>query len=222
MNPKMLIKNSQDDIELTFPKHSTIGFKISGGADSAIVAYMLAKYKTEYDPSVRLIPCTFISAVKPYQEIYSNKVLAKIQELTGVEYADRVVENVRSTEPHYAQDQQYHIDQARQKNKFIFLLNGITRNPPVEVYDTWLPETGPTDDRDEIDGKKEQNPTGLNWQPLININKQGVAELYDTLGVTDSIFPLTRSCEALTTDFSKHCGTCWFCREREWGFGRLV
>jgi 7-cyano-7-deazaguanine synthase in queuosine biosynthesis len=35
------------------------------------------------------------------------------------------------------------------------------------------------------------------------------------------IFPITRSCESWTNDFSKHCGECWWCKEREWGFGRL-
>ena len=65
--------------------------------------------------------------------------------------------------------------------------------------------------------------------PLINIDKQGVKELYEKFGLLDTLYPLTRSCESFTDDFSKHCGeykdeqdVCWFCKERYWGFGRYV
>ena len=36
--------------------------------------------------------------------------------------------------------------------------------------------------------------------PLANIDKKGVAELYNTLGVMDTLFPITRSCEAWAKD----------------------
>lgn len=220
----MLVPNSQDDIRFEFLANSKVGFKISGGADSAIVAYMLARYKMDHDPSIRLVPITFISEAKPYQQMYADQVLAKIQELTGVEWYDRIVERVRSTEPEYGQDQQAGTDRARDEGRILYQVAGITRNPPKEVYDTWLPETGPTDERDDIGVKKDQWKNRLNMIPLININKQGVRELYDYFGVLDDIFPLTRSCEETREDmdFSTHCETCWFCREREWGFGRFV
>jgi len=57
---------------------------------------------------------------------------------------------------------------------------------------------------------------------LINVDKKGVHEHYVRLGVLEELFPLTRSCEIHTTDFSEHCGECWFCKERLWGFGRYV
>ena len=61
----------------------------------------------------------------------------------------------------------------------------------------------------------------LNSLGEINIDKKGVAELYDYFGLMDTLFPLTRSCEDWTDDFSAHCGKCWFCLERLWGFGKL-
>ena len=40
----------------------------------------------------------------------------------------------------------------------------------------------------------------------------------------DTLFPITRSCEAWAKDeeyhIEKHCEDCWWCRERYWGFGR--
>ena len=42
----MIIKNSQQDIVIDTTK-KRIGVKISGGADSAIVMYMVSKYVAE-------------------------------------------------------------------------------------------------------------------------------------------------------------------------------
>lgn len=217
----MIIQTSQDTIEIDFPKGVKIGVKVSGGADSAIMAYMMAKYKLEYDPTCQLIPVTFISEQKPYQKIFADKVIAKIAELTGVKWDDRFVKTVRSTNPEYITDQMEGTDYARRHHIVHFVCTGITKNPPKEVYDQWLPLTGPVDDRDVIDGKRDPWFKGLNYMPLVNTDKQGVRELYEHFDVLDELFPLTRSCEELTTDFSKHCGECWFCKEREWGFGKL-
>ena len=54
---------------------------------------------------------------------------------------------------------------------------------------------------------------------LVNIDKKGVKELYETLGVLDSIVPVTRSCEVFTNTFDYVCKDCWSCREKYWGFG---
>jgi 7-cyano-7-deazaguanine synthase in queuosine biosynthesis len=48
-----------------------------------------------------------------------------------------------------------------------------------------------------------------------------VSELYDYFDLQNTLFPLTRSCEQYTDDFTQHCDNCWFCGERKWGFGRL-
>ena len=58
--------------------------------------------------------------------------------------------------------------------------------------------------------RSTKNGDNTSFKPLVNIDKKGVAELYEILGVTDTLFPLTRSCEDFTDDFSKHCEECWF------------
>ena len=55
--------------------------------------------------------------------------------------------------------------------------------------------------------------------PFFNYNKKDISELYKLLNVTDSLFPYTRSCESLT-QFTGHCGECWWCEERKWAFGK--
>ena len=112
------------------------------------------------------------------------------------------------------------------KNNFIDChFSGITANPSKEVMDSFN-TAGPADDRNRL---TDRRPTqrGKVYIPLINIDKQGVRELYEKYNLMDTLFPLTRSCETFTDDFSKHCGeykdekdVCWFCKERYWGFNR--
>jgi len=55
--------------------------------------------------------------------------------------------------------------------------------------------------------------------PFININKQKIAALYRELGIED-LYKITRSCESTVIN-DQHCGSCWWCKERIWGFGYL-
>jgi 7-cyano-7-deazaguanine synthase in queuosine biosynthesis len=58
------------------------------------------------------------------------------------------------------------------------------------------------------------------YNPFSNIDKKDIKNLYHDLGLLETLFPLTRSCESLV-DFEKHCGECWWCEERLWAFGKL-
>jgi hypothetical protein len=57
------------------------------------------------------------------------------------------------------------------------------------------------------------------YTPFVNINKREIAKLYKNLEIED-LYPVTRSCESLTLT-TGHCGKCWWCKERIWGFGYL-
>ncbi len=67
------------------------------------------------------------------------------------------------------------------------------------------------------------------YRPLINLDKQGIAEIYKYYKLTETLFNKTRSCEYLepdmverTNNYNSHCETdCWWCAEREWGFGKI-
>ena len=53
----MIFKNSQQDIILNEGDAiKVVGLKVSGGADSALVAYMLSKYVVEERPDIKIIP----------------------------------------------------------------------------------------------------------------------------------------------------------------------
>ena len=62
-------------------------------------------------------------------------------------------------------------------------------------------------------------------RPFIQCDKRGVNELYHQYGVFEELYPLTYSCEEYprkTVEDLVHCGHCFFCLERYYGFGRIV
>jgi hypothetical protein len=70
--------------------------------------------------------------------------------------------------------------------------------------------------------------------PFMHSDKRFVADEYKNANVMESLFPITYSCEDPDNNHKialeivdgmreySHCGQCWFCAERLYGFGRLV
>ena len=215
----MLFKNSQDDYKMSIDSSITrIGLKISGGADSALVAYMLAKYAEAERPDLKIYPITGVSEKKPFQAIFSKQVITKIESLVNYTFDTHITGSVRS-DTNYAKDQDTLVSNAYKSYGLQAHYAGITANPsaeqapelvdPSEFNSEWY------NDR-QRDKEKKLYTTGPSTRPLINTDKKGVYEHYVTLGILEEIFPLTRSCEIKTTDFTHHCGECWFCKERYW------
>lgn len=221
----MLFKNSQDDYKMSIDSSITrIGLKISGGADSALVAYMLAKYAEAERPDLKIYPITGVSEQKPYQEIFSKQVITKIESLVNYTFNTHITGAVRS-DTNYVKDQETLVNNAYESHVLQAHYAGITANPSAEQAPELVDPSASHEDwyNDRQRGlEKKQYTYAPSTRPLINTDKKGVYEHYVTLGILEEIFPLTRSCEIHTLDFSTHCGECWFCKERQWGFGRLV
>ena len=72
----MIFKNSQQDINIEEPNDvKVVSLKISGGADSAIVGYMLSKYVAEERPDIKIIPLTTNHPKKPYQGVFAPRII---------------------------------------------------------------------------------------------------------------------------------------------------
>lgn len=232
-NP-MIVPISQGDIIIDITVMNTppfdrvinkVGIRLSGGADSAILAYMLAIYKRDYRPHLTLHPVTCVNDQKPYQEIFAKNVVKKITELTGVEFGEHFVKEISGNE--YVRNQSLFTNELYSQKKLDIHFMGETMNPPVEVEqeENWVFQGGGRDL--SRDGLGDVYKPIVAYRPLRNINKKGTKELYDYFGVLESLFPITRSCEMqidnrLFQSFEVHCDICWFCLERKWGFGRYV
>jgi len=225
----MEYKCSQDTIifdETTIP-YNKIGIKLSGGADSAIVLYMLAKYIMEErgPENIELHVITCNSVEKMFQVHHAKKVMNKVSELTGITYTKHHTAEVS------AETDESYIGGQRELMNLLYMtgviecnLNGVTAIPhPDDCHEMNEGLVGQIIDERVRNGNIKPHMSGKAFRPLINVDKRGVAELYQSLGVEEELYPITRSCEGNrdTNNIEHQCGECWPCRERKWAFGYL-
>jgi 7-cyano-7-deazaguanine synthase in queuosine biosynthesis len=220
----MIISHSRHDLNIAVDADiKRIGLKISGGADSAIVGYMLSKYVVEEKPDAIIVPITVEQEGKAFQITFAKRIIEYYKTVFGNIYADHEIgfSPIPESE-NYVLIQEVLTKKLYQSNAIQFHFAGITLNPPVGAIPKHIYEQGWRDPPDRVRTSISKNIyQDSRCLPLINFDKRDVAELYDYFGVRDTLFPLTRSCEMYTDNFSQHCDNCWFCAERKWGFGRL-
>lgn len=220
----MKIPSSQGDINFYIPGNLDVIVKMSGGADSSLLMYLLAKYKNEYNSDINFIIVSSVAKTKPYQYIFAKRVVEFIDTIYPLGNYQHLHNDNRAGQ-HYCDDIESFVNSLHTSNTTQYM--GITANPSVDemkLYNLYDPDRDK--DRDpgfETDIQENEIFKGVfkRNRPFAKYNKKVIKELYDVYNLTDTLFPLTRSCEKLTTDFSSHCGDCWWCKERLWAFGKL-
>jgi len=194
-----------------------VGLAFSGGADSSLLLYILLSNCTE---TVHLY--SFLSQAKEHaQEPAVDRVLFRIVTLTG---------NYNYTHTKIRIKEQLPLEIHATMNKFIesdnlsVMYNGITKLPPDKILDTFDEDIRHSDEycyRQRRDNIVRDEYYDLNfYRPFINYSKKEIANLYKQLNIEKDLFSLTRSCETPQSP-NRHCGKCFWCQERSWGFGYL-
>jgi len=231
----MIVKNSRQDVIIDLPSDiKRIGLLMSGGTDSSILGYILCKYAAENDRI--FIPITNDRETKPcmdfakrivefYKESFPNlQVHEHIELVTKKEDDESRIPIIGAA-----------LDELFRDGIIDIVYTAKTENPPDFVFESRHGEllVGENDREKDRELKElfqyaelpeDSYHESIQIQmPFRNIHKKGVCELYETLGVLDTLFPLTRSCVAglaeATNNFTTHCKDCWWCHERNWGFG---
>lgn len=191
-----------------------IGVSLSGGADSSILLYLLMKHATS---PIHIVTCGNMAKFN-INVHHSVNVIEKCIELTGnyniKQHVYYVKEKTRDTWLHGMME--------FVNNKTVDMMyTGFTSNPPVEVTDKFiLPMPADTGPRRGPDTKRESYPHPSVYTPFTNLDKQGICKLYENEKLLKKLFPLTHSCEDPSFK-TGHCGKCWWCEERKWGFGYI-
>jgi|TARA_B110000495_G_scaffold64702_1_gene55038 7-cyano-7-deazaguanine synthase in queuosine biosynthesis len=206
-----------------------VGIMVSGGVDSSILLYYLMKHTTD----TIHIYTTGSNLKYRRNAIIAPRVVEKCIELTS---NNNIVHHIyydeAATDSSMCDAPQKDLDR-EQINR---VYDGTTMNPPHEVASKFVPEFDFDYTRkDTSDNEMTYNDDKF-YMPWANTNKQGIVEMYRSEGVIDSLLPITRSCEYdPTSDYFYantwprwseeikdpqlgHCGECWWCKEREWGF----
>jgi len=196
-----------------------IGIFASGGTDSSLLLYFVMKY-TNYP--LHIFTCSSTLKGRTNSTIIS-KVIEKCIQLTG---------NMNIFQHNYYVDEQTKDNiweypySFLNENKISAIYSGSTANPPDEIaYSFFEPNT----ENGERDPKVERPYWRYNntlYSPFTNIDKKNIANIYKQYNLIDTLFAYTRSCEKICEsaddlEYYDHCGKCWWCEERQWGFGKL-
>lgn len=214
----MNIVNIIDNLTITIAD-SPIGVMMSGGADSALLLYFLLKHSKN-----KIHIFTLANQQKCITTAHSSlNVVSKCAELTDnynfvhhITYEkEQNIKNLFKTPGQFLND-----------STIDFLYSGVTKNPPTCVTDTFSAETTETSQRNPDVIRETLIHKNL-FNPWTNIDKQYICKIYNHYDLIDNLYPLTRSCEWVAGLFEAenpgngHCGACWWCEERIWGFNKL-
>jgi hypothetical protein len=218
----MIVSQTSQGEVIINPAGNNVGIKLSGGVDSAVLAYMIGLYKKKVR-DINIVPITVIDSIKPWQDIYAKAIVSFIEDQLKIKFSEHVIPDEWVSPEDYSISVNTLMKSLYKTNVIDCHFAGITLNPPKDEVD--IENLFIRDDERDPDGtiKPTVSPRGRSFTPLANINKRGVAELYRNYDLIDTLFPITRSCENRRVFHTEpHCGTgCWWCLERQWGFGRL-
>ena len=222
-----------DKIEIAIPKNgAAVGMFLSGGPDSALTAYLVAKTVKDLGFKNPIFPITTEFLARPYNIKYAWGALRKIEELLDFQFDQHLIFPM----PNHAlpitdEDKKVimsaNIKEYYEKYGLSCIFNGLTANPPVdEVGDTLYGDSSKERDEPEVILQKLKNKRVQ--YPFLFSHKRVVSYFYNHFDLLETLFPITRSCEAEmheTEYFTKDCFSvrpvekcCWWCRERRWGF----
>lgn len=221
------------------PQWKSLAISLSGGADSALLCYILAHLATKHGlKNIKIHAISHIRCWKtrPWQEYDSLRVYNwlsnKFQDINFIrhinfippelEWADRgpIINDLSGDIIEIQSFAEYICT----KYNIDVYFNAVTRNPKVFLEKSM--------------SKRDIDPTGLNdhlqimnhlgkiaVHPFRFVDKSVVLGLYKKLMIMD-LFEITRSCEGEFQDLNYKnyrqgqivpvCNKCFWCKEREW------
>ena len=222
--------------------------RLSGGADSALLLWMICEEWLQHDKPLTFWPITVVHGVRHWQGYHAQLVYDTIQEvfeespikfkpLKAWRCDDPGGDSGNKNKNNYVDFQERLADEVvTECGETCQIFNGVTANPPEEIGQKHWGSS-------KVFGEKvwECREKHRDWNlreskplidddpkrklihccPFAHSHKGHVAELYKEYDIEDFLLTLTRSCEGwdyMTQGFSETCGECWWCMERDWAF----
>jgi 7-cyano-7-deazaguanine synthase in queuosine biosynthesis len=223
-----------DDQEVSiYLADGTIGVAVSGGLDSAALAYLICRYITDLklEDKIKVIPVHSVAkqlsnslsiAQSIVEDLYKEYPNINISDLEVFFYD---MDNIATSEKTKAHSIFY--KSLYDKYKDFVLTTALTALPSKDIIESW--PVGYHDIR-RVDSARDVNQYRDNgvyeYKPFININKKMIASLHEFLNIDKEYITKTWTCTSLdkyknTKNFTKPCGICYHCWEKKWAFGQF-
>jgi hypothetical protein len=192
-------------LEIKLPQGNRIGVLVSGGADSAILLYILAKLNLENNSPCTLIPFTVpkTDGSRPFAEI----VVGYVSHLLDVSLDAPII--VGDATLHHSKQVLSGRNQAIAEHNLDCIVYGSQQVPPRELIDIdWEYPFRP----DQIDYIEEKA-----YCPFALLDKRHTLDLYRIFDRFD-LLSLTHSCTMVANG---RCYKCFNCIERDWALNCL-
>lgn len=234
-----------DGVQIPFDSTwKRIGIAVSGGADSAMLAFLICELAKGYGTEVHIVNHVRCWKNKPWQQHDADKVIAwlssrfpmiRFERHTNfiapeLEYANTGPSLVDEYGKHVSGDniqQRAYAEYICNKHDIAAYYNAVTRNPQdVDLGGMKERDITRTEDTAHLEVMQHMGRWALH--PFRFVDKSWVLAQYKSYGIMD-LFEITRSCEGTFEglDYTNYepgqevptCGQCFWCKEREWAIG---
>lgn len=231
-----------DGLTLPFdPSWKNVAISVSGGADSALLAYLVCEQAYEHDITIHIINHVRMWKTRPWQQYDADYVFRwlfqRFYHTTFKRHTNFIAPELEygNIGPNLTDEYGKKVsgDNIQQRAYAEFICNkynidayynGVTRNPRLAQFNGMRErDIEPTEDNAHLRLMKHMN--GWAIHPFRFIDKSWVIKQYHRLGIT-SLLDITRSCEGEFADinFANYkpgqyvplCGECFWCKERKW------
>lgn len=231
-------------MEITFNKDwRNVAVSVSGGADSALLAYMVCQKAVEVDANVTIHIINHVRCwkTKPWQQYDADRVyrwlFQKFYHTTFKRHTNFIAPELEygNIGPNLTDEygkkvsgdniqQRAYAEYICSKHNIDAYYNGVTRNPRLALFNGMIErDIDPTEDNKHL--LEMEHMGKMVYHPFRFTDKSELLKKYKELDIMD-LFELTRSCEGVfnSVNYESYtpgqyvpvCGECFWCKEREW------
>ena len=202
----------------------TLALSMSGGADSTMLCYLLAKTSRRHNLQITIQPYNGYDIWAPMDSKGVVKIIKYIQSKFPNVDIQWPISTVFDTNGDFApNDKNMYITPLIEKlvahNVVDLVMNGISMGPPLEVQQTFKDWDNKINVR-RLPGYHLWNEVEKaidHLSPLKHIDKRFIVQCYKEFDI-EELLEITNSCIYP----QGNCGECWWCQERNWALNQTI